>query len=503
MELTYWVGHHAAGTPDRVALEDLGTGRVLTYRGLDVRSRALATHLRDEFGVEPGDRVAVLSPNTANVVEVQEACRLLGAVFLPLNVRLAAPELAWIVDDAEPGLLLADAAVEDTAATVADGAGIARLTWGGSDDEYESVLSSTIPAVVPYVAAEGNPLTLIYTSGTTGRPKGAITSYGSAFACVLNSLVAGGIGPGSVNLTILPLFHVAGLNLFLNPTLYAGGRTLIASRFDPQECLGLLTDPERGVTHVVGVPANYQFMARVEGFDEVTFGPLFAGVGGSPSPDALFDQWGSRGVELANIYGITEGSSTVCVMPPGRGRDKAGSVGRPVVHARLRVVAEDGAVLDAYEVGELQVGGPQVGPGYWRREQATAETFVDGWLRTGDAARLDDEGFCYIVDRWKDMYISGGENVYPTEVENVLYELDGVAEVAVVGVPDQRWGETGLAAVVARDGASLTEQQIIEFCRQRLATFKSPSHVRFVDELPRNAIGKIRKVDLRDQYAQV
>ncbi|GAB3348541.1 acyl-CoA synthetase [Modestobacter lapidis] len=501
MNFPYWVGHHAAGTPDRVALEDLGTGRVLTYGELDRRARSLAAHLRNEVGVSAGDRVAVLSPNSSNVVEVQEACRLLGAVFLPLNVRLTAEELGFIVGDAVPRILLFASELAALADPVAAGAGVRTLAWGGPADSYEAALAAAGQLLEPYQAAPEDPLTLIYTSGTTGRPKGAVTSFESALAVVLNSLVAGGIGPTSVNLTILPLFHVAGLNLFLNATLYAGGRTVIASRFEPQECLDLLTDDSRGITHIVGVPATYQFMSRLDGFSGARFGGLFAGVGGSPSASALFETWRERDVELRNIYGITEGSSTVCVMPPGRGRDKSGSVGRPVLHARLRIVGADGEVLAPGEVGELQVSGPNVGPGYWRRDEATAETFVDGWLRTGDAARLDDEGFCFIVDRWKDMYISGGENVYPTEVENVLYQLQDVAEVAVVGVPDEKWGETGLAAVVPRPGASLTEREVIDFCRTRLARYKAPTQVRFVDELPRNAVGKIRKVDLRDRFA--
>lgn len=500
MEFPYWVGHHAAGTPHRIALEDLGTGRVLTYAELDRRSRALAGYLRDEMQVRPGERVAVLSPSSTNVVEVQEACRLLGAIFLPLNVRLAAEELRFVIGDADPRILLLDSALADLGDQVAATTGVRTLTWGRDGDQYEAALAAASQVREPYRAAPTDPLTLIYTSGTTGHPKGALTSYESALAVVLNSLVAGGVGPASVNLTILPLFHVAGLNLFLNATLYVGGRTLIARSFDPQECLSLLTDTSRQISHVVGVPATYQFMSRLDDFAEASFGELFAGVGGSPSPSTLFETWNQQGVELSNIYGITEGSSTVCVMPQGRGRDKSGSVGRPVIHTELRVVGQDGEVLGQGEVGELQVSGPNVGPGYWRRDEATAQTFVDGWLRTGDIARLDGEGFCYIVDRSKDMYISGGENVYPTEVESVLYQLEGVAEVAVVGVPDDVWGETGLATIVRKPGVPLTEQDVIEYCRTRLARYKTPAQIRFVDELPRNAVGKIRKVDIRDRF---
>lgn len=501
MQFPYWVGHHAVGTPGRVALEDLGTGRTLTYAELDRRSRSLAGFLRDDVRVQPGDRVTVLSPNTTNTIEVQEACRLLGAVFVPLNVRLTSHELGFVVGDADPRILFFASEMAEVVDVVAADTGVRTLAWGGHADPYESALAGSSPVLEPYQADPDQPLTLIYTSGTTGQPKGAITSYGSALAVILNSLVAGGIGPASVNLTILPLFHVAGLNLFLNATLYVGGRTIIARSFDAQQCLSLLTDSSPRITHVVGVPANYQFMTRLDGFGQSDLGDLFAGVGGSPSPSTLFETWGRHGVELSNIYGITEGSSTVCVMPPGRGRDKAGSVGRPVIHTRLRVVDRDGRALGVGEVGELQVSGPNVGPGYWRREEATAETFVDGWLRTGDAARLDDEGFCFIVDRWKDMYISGGENVSTTEVEDVLYQLDGVAEVAVLGVSDETWGETGLAAIVPRPGSSLTHEEVIDFCRGRLARYKTPTHVRFVDELPRNAVGKIRKVDLRNQFA--
>ena len=497
-EITYWVGYQAANNPGRRALVDLHSGRERSYAELDGRVRRLAGGLRGALGVARGDRVSVLAPNTTSVFEVQYACQLLGAVFLPLNWRLAAPELAFVLDDARPAVLVHDVEFAERARQLAAGRERLRLVaWGGEPDAYEDLVGGADPVPGPVALAPDDPWTIIYTSGTTGRPKGAIVSHRMGLFNVLNVLVAGEVGARAVGLTALPTFHTAGLNLFANPLLYAGGTVLVMRSFDPARTLALLSDPDAGVTHFCGVPANYQFVQRLPGFADAPLRPIVAAVGGSPSPRTLLEDWAARGVVLRQVYGITEGSSTVTMMPAERALEKVGSAGVAVPHAELRVVDAEGRPLAAGQVGELQVRGPNVSPGYWNRPEATAETFVDGWLRTGDAARLDDEGYCYIVDRWKDMYISGGENVYPTEVEDVIYRLAGVAEVAVVGIPDGTWGEVGLAAIVVKAGHELSAEAVRRHCAERLAGYKVPKEVRFLDALPRNAIGKVRKVDLR------
>lgn len=503
--MSAWIHYHARRTPGREALRDLGSGRSLTYAQLDDRVRRLAAGLAAEYGVTAGDRVVVLAGNSTNTIEVQYACALLGAIFVPLNWRLTVEELTAIVADAEPRLLVHDGDNQPAAAALSARHDLSLLSWAGAPDGYEQLLATSTPLDAPdgpHAATGGpddpradDPWTIIYTSGTTGRPKGALVSHRSGLFTILNTVAAGDVHAESVGLTCIPLFHTAGLNIFTNATLYTGGLTLVMRGYDPAQALRLISDGG-GVTHLTAVPAQFQRMQELPEFATAPLRPVWAGVGGAPSPPPLYGAWKQRGVILRQIYGITEGSSTVCVMPAGRADEKVGSVGMPVVHARLRVVGADGVELPTGEVGELQIKGPNVSPGYWRRPEATAETFVGGWLRTGDAARLDADGFCTIVDRWKDMYISGGENVYPAEVENCIYQLEEVAEAAVVGKPDERWGETGLAAIVVKSGRQLTAEQVLEHCAAALAKYKIPTEVRFLDALPRNAIGKIRKVDI-------
>jgi len=251
------------------------------------------------------------------------------------------------------------------------------------------------------------------------------------------------------------------------------------------------------------VPANFLFMSQLPEFETVSFPTAVGiGVGGSPTPLPLIETWNSHGIPLQQGFGMTETSPLVSALTRDDASRKIGSAGAPAMHVEVRVVDEDGNDVGPHVVGELWVRGPNVTPGYWNRPDATAESFTDGFLHTGDAAKYDDEGYLYIVDRWKDMYISGGENVYPAEVESVIYQLDGIGEVAVIGVPDERWVEVGRAVVVRKPGATVTDSEIIRHCADRLAKFKVPKSVVFVDEIPHNATGKILKRELRTTHGQ-
>lgn len=262
----------------------------------------------------------------------------------------------------------------------------------------------------------------------------------------------------------------------------------------------MLQSPEIGITHLVGVPANYLMMSQEPGFVDATFPTLeCVSVGGSPTPTSIIDTWLQKGVALQQVFGMTETSPTVMALTHADAATRIGSAGQQALHNDVRIVGEDGENVTPGETGELWVRGPNVTPGYWNNPEATTTAITDAWLHTGDAARCDEDGFYYIVDRWKDMYISGGENVYPSEVENVLYELDAIAEVAVVGVHDERWVEVGRAFIVLKPDGQLSEQTVVDHCRANLARYKVPRSVVFVDELPRNATGKILKRVLRDQ----
>jgi fatty-acyl-CoA synthase len=500
-----WLAHHAVVNGDKTAAVDLGSARRHTYRDLDARTRRLASYLRDHLGVARGDRVSVLAENTTDTYEVQFACAKLGAVFHPLNWRLAVPELEFIVGDAAPTVMVHDETFAQAAATVCAATGVAhRICYGSSEGAvgYEQALTAgdgdvTMPADLTH----DDVWTLMYTSGTTGRPKGALITHGMTFFNGVNLGMTVALNERAVSLIVLPLFHTAGLNLYANPLFHLGGTVLVARSFDPGETLRLLADDSLGVTHFFGVPANYLFMQQHPDFTDARLEGLIAGVGGAPTPRAILETWMAKGVPLLQGYGMTETSPSVTATTAERALDKVGSAGQPVLHTEVRIVDEQGLDLGLDVVGELWVKGPNVTPGYWNRPDATAESITDGWLHTGDAARVDADGFVWIVDRWKDMYISGGENVYPAEVENVLFQLPQVADAAVIGLPDERWGEVGQAVLVLHPGAELAEAEVIEHCRANLARYKVPVSVRFVDELPRNATGKILKRVLRDDVA--
>jgi fatty-acyl-CoA synthase len=328
-------------------------------------------------------------------------------------------------------------------------------------------------------------------------------THGMTFWNVVNLGGPAEISYASVFLCVLPLFHTGGLNCYSNPVFHAGGTVIVPRAFEPGEALALIHDPQVGLTHFFGVPAHYQFMCQHERFAHTDLSRIkVAGVGGAPMPVPLLEIWLARGVALNQGYGMTETSPAVLVLDRRDAARKIGSAGQKVLHTEVRIVDETGLDVPVGEMGELWVRGPNITPGYWNRPNANLSSFTDGWLHTGDAARVDEEGFYYIVDRTKDMYISGGENVYPAEVESVLYQLPELAEAAIIGVADERWGEVGKAIVVLKPGCSLSAEQIIDHCRDNLARFKLPRSVQFVEALPRNATGKVHKPTLREQYGR-
>jgi fatty-acyl-CoA synthase len=497
-----WIAHFGRRTPDKVAVVDLASERRLSYAQFDARISHLATHLRDRQGIARGDRVAVLALNTTDTLEVQFACGRLGAVFLPLNTRLTVPELQFIVADAAPKVMIHDADLAEVALSVAKLCNVASALLLGPNGAYEAAINASKPLDRREDVTLDDISTIMYTSGTTGQPKGAIITHGMTFWNCVNLGGPAYISPSSVLLTVLPLFHTGGLNCYTNPVLHAGGTVMIMRAFDPAIALQLIGDPARGINAFFGVPAIYQFMAQHPLFEGADFSRLvICGVGGAPMPVPLLKVWEARGVALQQGYGMTETSPAVLTLDREDAARKAGSAGKPVLHTEVRIVRPDGSDADVGELGELWVKGPNITPGYWNRPDANASSFTDGWLHTGDASRIDEEGFYYIVDRWKDMYISGGENVYPAEVENVLHQLSAIAEAAVIGIPDPQWGEVGMAIVAIKPGQSVTEAEIAAHCAANLARFKCPRLIRFVDALPRNATGKIHKPTLRKNFS--
>jgi len=501
-----WISHHAESRPSTEAVRDLDTERSFTYAELDRRIDAMATYLT-ELGIGRGQRVAVLAHNGVEYFDIQFACARTGSICVLLNCRLTVSELEYIIGDSSPMLLVHDAEFAESAIELQRRCEIATLLeidHDAPDSRYETALTEHADQPVERVElTHDDVITIMYTSGTTGLPKGAMITHGMNFWNSVNLGIPAGIGIDTVHLNVLPLFHTGGLNCYSNPVLHAGGTVVILKTFDPGETLRVLGDPAQGITHFFAVPAPYQFMMQHPDFDATDLTRLrVAGVGGAPCALTIMERWTERGVSLTQGFGMTETSPACIFLDPGDALRKIGSTGKALLHTEVRIVNEVGAECAPDEVGELWVAGPNITPGYWNRPDATEDAFEGRWLKTGDAARVDDEGFLYIVDRWKDMYISGGENVYPAEVENVLYQLPEVSEAAIIGVPHDRWGEAGLAVVVLKPGAELDRATVQEYCAERLAKFKVPNDIAIIEELPRNATGKVLKRELRTQFVE-
>ena len=494
-----WVRDRGRITGDRTAI--LFDGDATTYGELDQRSGRLAAALH-AAGIGRGARVASLTTNCPEHVELLFACARLGATLLPLNHRLAPPELAFQVDDAQPAIAFVAGEQRDLWAATGEVAEHAPSHVVDLDrdglDAFESAQQEPYDADVE----DDDPLLLVYTSGTTGRPKGALLTHANCFWTNLSFGRTCDLTADDVVLQVLPQFHVGGWNVQPLLAWWTGATVVLEPGFDPGRALDRI---ERdGVTTMMGVPATYLFMADEPDFADHDLSALrLAVVGGAPMPEAVLRTWTERGVRIVQGYGLTEAAPNVLCVPPEHAADRLGWAGRPYPHVDVALRdTESGAFVDGAATGELCVRGPNVFAGYWRNPAATATTVVDGWLRTGDVAERDADGWYRIRDRVKDMFISGGENVYPAEVEAVLHDHADVLEAAVTGVPDERWGEVGVAWVVARRDTTVDEDSLLDLCRQRLARYKVPRAVRFVDALPRSSMDKVLKDDLVSRWQQ-
>ncbi len=499
-----WIGHHRTQRAQKEAIRDLGTGRSFTYGELDRRIDAMAAYFRS-LGLGRGDRVAVLAQNGVEYFDLQFACARTGSIAVLLNWRLTVTELEYILGDCRPSILVHDVMFTETAQELQSRCKVTTLLAIDSTSKsnpYEDTLARFDGKTVGREAlTHDDVITIMYTSGTTGHPKGAMITHGMNFWNAVNLGIPADIGLNTVHLNVLPLFHTGGLNCYSNPVLHAGGTVVIMKTFDPGGALRLLGDPVQGITHFFAVPAPYQFMMQHPDFESTDLSRVrMAGVGGAPCALTIMQAWAARGVKLLQGFGMTETSPACIFLDPNDALRKIGSTGKALLHTEMRIVNDSGGDCLAEEIGELWVAGPNITPGYWNRPDATASSFEGRWLKTGDAAKIDDEGFVYIVDRWKDMYISGGENVYPAEVENVLYQLPQVAEAAIIGVPSEKWGEVGLAVLALKPGASIELAELIFHCSSRLAKFKVPSDLAIVEALPRNATGKVLKRELRIKF---
>ena len=493
-----WIGHNALNLPTKTATVELPSGRRQTYAEMHERVGKAAAWLLS-LGVQRGDRVGVLALNSIDTLDLIFATWRIGAVHLALNFRLTPSELDYIIGNAEPKVLIFDpeltATVEALSVHVEH---MIDMEGQGGECGYEAAIADQTPVHKMVELEPEEQCMLMYSSGTTGLPKGVIITHGMMLWAQFNAGAPMGCTADMVSFAVMPLFHIGGLQVFTCPALFAGGTAVVMRTFEPGAALDAFDSAELGITHFLGVPAIFNALRdhpKNAGTDFSRVELMLAGA--EAVPEALVNWWYERGVVIQEGYGMTENVASCCVL----GRDDVpamvGSAGKALRHTQIMIAREDGTEADPGESGEIWCRGPVVTPGYWRRPEANEETFQDGWLRTGDIGSKDAAGFVYVEDRLKDMYISGGENVYPAEIENVLYQISRIREVAVIGVADERWGETGCAVVALQDDVELSAAEILEYCRDKLARFKQPSHVVFVEALPRNATGKVLKFELR------
>jgi fatty-acyl-CoA synthase len=495
-----WLARREELTPDKIGLVDFETQARLTYRDLNRRARALATTLQEQYALQPGDRVAALALNSPEYLDAFFAVALLGAILVPLNWRLTARELGVILSDCEPKLLLSDGQHGARAQEVA--AALEQPVQLLSMAEFPGANAELAARAQAFQSRDGEePMLILYTSGTTGTPKGAMLSHRMITWNAVNTQISWGLRDTDITPTFAPFFHAGGWNVLTTPIFHLGGTIVLLSKSDPATILRATVQEK--CTILFAVPTVFQMLLEQPNFATTDLSAVrFCIAGGSSCPIPLIKSYAERGLEFRQGYGLTEVGVNCFSLAPEDALRKAGSVGRPVFHSRARVVDDEDRDVMGDEVGELALAGPHVCSGYWKRPEATAEAYRGGWWHTGDLVRRDAEGYYFIVGRKKDMFISGGENVYPAEVEAVLITHPEIADAAVIARPDPKWGEVGLAVVVARTPGSLTPSAVIAYCDGKLARFKIPRSVVFLDELPRNAMGKVIKTDLNARYAE-
>lgn len=507
-----WLDRRAKLSPEHVALVDTISDRRITYKQWNAQANQTAHFLREKVGVKKGDRVAVLSTNCVEYMDVWFACQKLGAVLQNLNWRLAVPELEMILNDAKPVALcysndfheqITKIKLRDDIESIGN-----FIAFGDKVQDVDLRFSErnsyrpTKPEVEEITM--DMPWVICYTGGTTGLPKGVILTHKNLTWNAINTVVSWGLSDQDVAILNAPLFHTGGLNVFTAPLVHCGGTSIVCKTFDTDQMFDLV-DNER-ITVFFGVPTMFVMMQNHPRWEKADFSHLkFVVSGGAPCPMPVFEKFWDRGINFKTGYGLTEAGPNTFWLPNEQLRDKPGAVGYPLMHVEIKLVDKFGVeVTEPGVPGELLIRGPHRTPRYWNNPEATSEAIDElGWLHTGDLALKDDDGAFTVVGRAKDMYISGGENVYPAEVESVIHGHESVAEAAMFGVPNEKWGEVGRAVVALKPGEELTSDELIDYLRERIAHYKVPHSVVFVEELPKTAAGKISKKVLKENFGRL
>ena len=492
----------AALNPERTAL--VFEGEEILYSDFADRVCRQAQMLR-EIGVCVGDRVAYLGFNHPALLETLFAAQTLGAIFVPLNFRLTAEELTFIINDAGVHTLVVDDALRPVVEPARENLCCHHYFSSESEDQGWRHLSTDRASCEPISGAvsvdQHDVAVIMYTSGTTGLPKGAMLTHGNLLWNNINASLAFGGTRDNVILTAAPLFHIGGLNVMTLHSFHVGSQVVLQRNFEPAQ---ILEDFQRyKVTHMFGAPAMFLFLSQQPQFADTDLSSIETLIcGAAPVPESLIELWGARGIDFCQGYGLTETAPFSAFLTPEWAVSKLGSAGQPPIYSDTRIVDPDNQELPVGERGEICLRGPNIMKGYWNRPDATAQAIdTEGWFHSGDVGYLDEEGFLFICDRLKDMVISGGENVYPAEVEGVLYKHEAISEVAVIGLPDEKWGEAVTAVAALHEGQELSLQELRDWAADHLAKYKLPLRLHIVDALPRNPAGKVLKFVLKEELS--
>lgn len=494
-----WVANWAVYSPHKIAIKEFESGRTLTYNQLNKLGEHLAHYFTQQFDLKAGDSIAILAENSLAHVALFCAAQKANFTLIPLNYRLAVAEIDYLLNDAAPALLLAEKPFREALATNTQAQKITHhWPWEMLEDFCDQQKDHTPKRFPSPSIKEDDPIFILYTSGTTGFPKGALYTHKMLLWNSINTAISLIVNTESRSLNCMPFFHTGGWNVLLTPFLHHGGYTCLLKKFDAKTVLELLATEE--ATLFMGVPTMLKMIAAEERFTHTDLTSLYyIIVGGEPMPIPLIETWHQKGVPIRQGYGMTEVGPNLTSLHQDDAIRKKGSIGRPNFYVQAKIVNQKGEDVALQTPGELWLRGPMVTPGYWANPTASQAALSDGWFKTGDRVMEDEEGYLYIIDRIKNMFISGGENVYPAEIERILVDYPAVSEVAVIGVAHEKWGEVGKAFIVPNDGMTPSVSAIRTYCEDKLARFKIPKHFVFLAELPKNHTGKINRKALSDE----
>jgi len=496
-----WTGRRALLTPKSEAIVDNIQKKRYTFEMMDRRANQVSRVLLDS-GIQKGDRVGVLSKNRFDFLDILFACGKIGAILTPFNIRLTTPEIEYLIKKTGPSIFCYDPDLRSQLEEIRPFLKKQSIVVLGDkkydhDSDIYSLMTKQASSEVerPKITLD-DPYLIVFTGGTTGLPKGAILSHGLVFWNSVNTIVSWGLRPDDIQPLLFPLFHTGGINVLLIPFYHLGAKSIIMGDFDADATFKVIQDENCSI--VIGVPTMFNMMSESPKFAKSNFDSVRVFIsGGAPCPVAIMEKYWKREKILKMGYGLTEVGPNNFYLPESEVKRKPSSVGFPVFHCDMKVVDDHGNDVPIGDHGELMLRGPHIFSGYWDEPEETAKTIEpDGWVHTGDLVTKDEEGFFFITGRKKDMFISGGENVYPTEIEELLYKHPSILEAAVVGVPNEKWGEVGKAVIVLKPGSSLSQEQILEYLDGKLARYKIPKEYEFRAKLPKSAAGKILKREL-------